>query len=65
MPYDYDNDGTPDSKIHGTNMGPTWVLSAPDAPHIGPVNLAIRDDYHFVKTARTKPASYSASIASL
>ena len=23
----------PDSKIHGANMGPTWVLSAPDGPH--------------------------------
>ena len=20
----------PDSKVHGANMGPTWVLSAPD-----------------------------------
>ena len=33
----------PDSKIHGANMGPTWVLSAPDGPHIGPMNLAVRD----------------------
>ena len=24
-------------------MGPTWVLSAPDGPHVGPMNLAIRD----------------------
>ena len=32
-----------DSKVHGANMGPTWVLSAPDGPHIGPMNLAIRD----------------------
>ena len=32
----------PDSKIHGANMGPTWVLSAPDGPHVGPMNLAIR-----------------------
>ena len=23
-------------------MGPTWVLSASDGPHIGPMNLAIR-----------------------
>ena len=23
-------------------MGPTWVLSAPDEPHAGPMNLAIR-----------------------
>ena len=33
----------PDSKVHGTNMGPTWVLSSPDRPHVGPMNLAIRD----------------------
>ena len=31
----------PDSKVHGANMGPTWVLSAPDGPHIGPMNLVI------------------------
>ena len=30
-----------DSKVHGANMGPTWVLSAPDGPHDGPLNLAI------------------------
>ena len=23
-------------------MGPTWVLSAPDEPHVGPMNIAIR-----------------------
>ena len=32
----------PDSKIHGANMGPTWVLSALDGPHVGPMDLAIR-----------------------
>ena len=32
----------PDSKVHGANMGPTWVLSAPVGPHVGPMNLAIR-----------------------
>ena len=32
----------PDSKVHGANMGPTSVLSAPDGPHVGPMNLAIR-----------------------
>ena len=25
----------PDSKVHGANMGPTWVLLAPDEPHVG------------------------------
>ena len=28
-------------------MGPTWVLSAPDGPHAGPMNFAIRDDMEF------------------
>ena len=26
-------------------MGPTWVLSVPDGPHVGPMNLAIRVYY--------------------
>ena len=30
----------PDSKVHGANMGPIWVFSAPDGPHVGPMNLA-------------------------
>ena len=38
----------PDSKVHGANMGPTWVLSAPDGPHVGPMKLAIREDYECV-----------------
>ena len=25
----------PDSQFHGANMGPTWVLSAPDGPYVG------------------------------
>ena len=32
----------PDSKVHGAKMGPTWVLSAPDGSHVGPMNLAVR-----------------------
>ena len=31
----------PESKVHGANMGPTCVLSAPGGPHIGLTNLAI------------------------
>ena len=30
------------SKVHGANMGPAWALVAPDGPHVGPMNLAIR-----------------------
>ena len=37
--------GVPDSKTHVANMAPTWVLSAPDGPHVGPMNFAIRCDY--------------------
>ena len=29
----------PDSKVNGANMGPTWVLLAPDGPHVGPLTL--------------------------
>ena len=32
-----------DNKIHGANMGPTWVLSAPGGPYVGHMNLATRD----------------------
>ena len=33
----------PDSKVHVAHMGLTWVPSAPGGPHVGPMNLAIRD----------------------
>ena len=33
----------PDSKVHGANMGPTWVMLSPVGPHVGPMNLAIWD----------------------
>ena len=36
----------PDSKVHGANMGPTWVPSAPNGSHVGPMNLAIRVVFH-------------------
>ena len=29
---------TSSTVVHGANMGPTWVLSAPDEPHVGPMN---------------------------
>ena len=37
------NQYNPDSKVHGANMGAIWVLSAPDGPHDGPMNIAIRE----------------------
>ena len=33
----------PDSKDHGANMAPTWGRQDPGGPHVGPMNLAIRD----------------------
>ena len=34
-----------DSKINGTNMGPTWGRQDPGWPNVGNVNLAIRVVY--------------------
>ena len=31
----------PVSKVHGANMGPTWVLSAPAGPHVGPMHICV------------------------
>ena len=31
----------PDSKAHGSNMGPIWGRQNPGEPHVGPMNLAI------------------------
>ena len=33
----------PDSKVHGANLGPTWVLLAPHGLHVGPMNLAFKE----------------------
>ena len=33
---------SPDSKVHGANMGPIWGRQDPGGPHVGPMNLAIR-----------------------
>ena len=35
---------TPESKVHGANTGPTWVLSAPGGSYVDPMNLAIWDN---------------------
>ena len=34
---------TPDSKIHGANVGPIWGRQDPGGPHVGPINFAIWD----------------------
>ena len=41
LDFDMVRDEFPDGKVHGANMGPTWVLSAPDGPHVSPMNLVI------------------------
>ena len=35
--------GTPDSKLHGGNIGPIWGRQDPGGPHVGPVNFAVWD----------------------
>ena len=47
-------DDFPDNKVHGVNMGPTWVLAASDGPHIGPMNLAIRAAWWFERERDTR-----------
>ena len=39
------------AKVHGANMGPTWVLSAPAGPHVGPMNFAIREQNRILECA--------------
>ena len=34
---------TPDSKVYGANMGPTWDRQDPCGPHVGPMSFAIWD----------------------
>ena len=33
----------PGSKVHGANMGPIWGRQDPGGPHVGPMDLAIRE----------------------
>ena len=59
----------PDSKVHGAKTGPTWVLSAPDGPHGGPINLAIRvgaqgrHNYDYLRTVAAPSLNPSANIS--
>ena len=36
----------PDSKVHEAYMGPTWGRQDPGGPHVGPMNLVIREVMH-------------------
>ena len=56
-----------DSKDHGANMGPTWVLSAPGGPHVGPMNLVIRsvNQVATMPTHAVAACVFSLSVATL
>ena len=49
---------TPDNKVHGANMGPTWVLSSPDGPHVGTWSL-FSGTSHFIVHNNSSSDSYS------
>ena len=41
---------SPDSKVHGANMGPIWGRQDPGGVHVGPMNFAILDILYIDKT---------------
>ena len=43
-----DQDHVPESKVHRAYMGPTWGRQDPGGPHVGPMNLAIRERWRAV-----------------
>ena len=55
----------PDSKVHGANMGPIWVLPAPVGSHIGPMNLAIRDSYPIVLVDSSRYYNFNFKITNV
>ena len=55
----------PDSKVHGANMGPTWVLPAPDGPHVGPMQFAIRGDFLATKWVKDPKSQLGATIVDI
>ena len=57
---------TPDSKVHGAHMGPVgprwyalYVLLCSYGPHVGPMNLAVRDDIHLCTLNNTNKIDLS------
>ena len=46
----------PDSKVHGANMGPTWVRQDPGGPHVGLMNLAIWASTIYIPPHKTSSA---------
>ena len=52
----------PGNRVHGTNMGPTWILSAPHEPHVGPMNLAIREPIKYDEKVNQNTTCHSIRI---
>ena len=50
----------PDSKVHGTNMGPTWGRQDPGGPHMGHVNFAIWVDPRLIEINICHPSRWPA-----
>ena len=44
---------TPDSKVHGANMGPIWGRQDPGGPHVGPINFFIWDSKSYLPITYT------------
>ena len=42
---------TPNSKVHGANMGPSGGRQDPGGPHVGPMSFAIWDCLWYARTA--------------
>ena len=49
----------PENKVYVANMGPTWVLSAPDWPHDGRMNFAIRYAVNIIYSHSGYPVAHS------
>ena len=46
VPCHYSPPYTQIARLMGANTGPTWALSSPGGPHVGPMKLAIRNIIH-------------------
>ena len=43
----------PDSKVYGANMGPTWGRQDPGGAHVGPMKLAIWEEFDIIHISNT------------
>ena len=53
---------SPDSKVHGANMGPTWGWKDPGGFHVGPINFALWDLMHSVTKSNRQFATVNFSL---